>query len=95
MRIKLYNMMESVVKEALDDIMKQNDSFCKCEECQIDIIAIALNHLPPQYVGTRKGELYSKLNTLSNQFLSDAYREITKAIEIVKTKPNHETSPIS
>ncbi len=93
MRIRPYNMMENVVKDALEDIMKQNQTFCTCEECQTDIMAIALNQLPPKYVGTEKGELYSKLNTLSNQFLSDAYREITKAIEVVKQKPNHVTSP--
>ncbi|OEF96364.1 hypothetical protein BHF68_08440 [Desulfuribacillus alkaliarsenatis] len=91
--MQLYNVMERVVKEALDDVMKINDSFCKCQECQVDIMAIALNQLPPKYVGTRKGEVYSKLNTLSNQFNSDAYREITKAIEVVKNKPHHETTP--
>ena len=95
MRIKLYNMMETVVGEALQDVLQHEQDLCKCEECQLDIMAIALNNLPPTYVGTQKGELYSKLNALSNQFLSDAYREITKAIEVVKNKPHHKaTKPI-
>lgn len=92
MRVKLRNMMEDVVRDALDDVLEHEQDVCKCEECQLDIMAIALNNLPPKYAGTQKGELYSKLNTLSNQFLSDAYREITKAIAIVKNKPHHETT---
>lgn len=85
--------MERVVRDALDEVLIYNKEVCQCEECQVDIMAIALNNLPPKYVGTRIGEVYSKLNTLSNQFNTDAYREITKAIEIVKNKPHHEVTP--
>lgn len=90
MPVKLYNTMEGVVKGALQDIMAQKNDFCKCEECQIDIMAIALNSLPAKYVGTHKGEVYSKIATLSNQFNTDAYREIVKAIAVVNEKPRHE-----
>lgn len=82
--------MEKVVEDALADVLQQSNHVCDCEECKVDIMAIALNHLPPKYVGTRKGEVFTKLNTLSNQFNSDAVIEITKAIDIVNKKPNHE-----
>lgn len=89
MRIDIYNVMERVVKDALSDVTKSRDGFCKCEECQVDIMAVALNQLPPKYVATRKGEVFSKLTSLSNQFNSDAYTAVVKAIEIVNRQPHH------
>ena len=86
---QLKNYMEEVVfnliYEVLDDI-----NMCKCEKCVYDIAALALNDLPPKYIVTEKGELYSKVNTLKQQFEVDVIAAITKAAVIVKRKPRHE-----
>jgi competence protein ComFB len=80
--------MEEIVfgqmKEVLADI-----NMCTCEKCLLDIAAIALNDLPPKYVVTKKGELYSKINTLGQQFEVDVVSAITKAAVLVKRRPRH------
>lgn len=86
---QIKNYMEEVVfnlmKEVLDDI-----NTCKCEKCILDIAAIALNDLPPKYIVTEKGELYSKVNALKRQFEVDVIAALTKAAVLVKRNPRHE-----
>jgi len=85
---QLKNYMEEIVfaqiKEVLSDI-----NMCTCEKCLLDVAAIALNDLPPKYIVTDKGELYSKINALSQQFEVNVIAAITKAAVIVKRKPRH------
>ena len=82
------NYMEGIVfnmmNEVLDDI-----KMCKCDKCMLDIAAIALNDLPPQYTVTEKGELYSKINALRQQFEVDIISAVIKAAVLVKRTPRH------
>lgn len=87
--MKLYNIMEDEVKYAIDKILKTRKDICDCEKCRLDIEAIALNHLPPKYVVTEKGELYERANNLNLQFEADVVKEVAKAIEKVNRKPQH------
>lgn len=87
--MKLYNIMEDEVKYAIDKILKTRKDICDCEKCRLDIAAIALNHLPPKYVVTEKGELYERANNLNLQFEADVVKEVAKAIEKVNRKPQH------
>ena len=81
------NYMEEIVLSALDDILK-DINMCKCDKCKLDIAAKALNDLPPQYVVTQKGEMYSKVNNLRIQFEVDVISAITKAAILVKRNPS-------
>lgn len=85
----LKNYMEEIVFNQLKDVLKDINC-CTCEKCLLDIAAIALNALPPKYVVTEKGELYSKINMLKQQFEVDVIAAITKAAVIVKRRPRHE-----
>jgi len=86
---QIKNYMEEVVfsqlKEVIEDI-----NCCTCEKCMLDIAAIALNNLPPKYIVTPKGELYSKINSLKQQFEVDVIAAITRAAVLVKRNPRHE-----
>lgn len=86
---QIKNYMEEIVfnqlKEVLEDI-----NVCTCEKCLLDIAAIALNDLPPKYIVSEKGELYSRINTLKQQFEVDVISAITKAAVLVKRKPRHD-----
>ena len=62
---------------------------CTCDDCRNDMIAYALNQLPPKYVATRKGEVYSKTFILRNQHRTDIMAALTKAAKIVKENPRH------
>ncbi len=87
--LQMNNYMEEIVDDMLDDILEDMNA-CNCERCRIDIAAKALNDLPPQYIVTRKGEVYSKINNLRMQFEVDVISAITKAAILVKRNPNHE-----
>ncbi|WP_010252563.1 late competence development ComFB family protein [Acetivibrio cellulolyticus] len=86
---QIKNYMEEIVfslmKEVLDDI-----NVCSCEKCILDIAAIALNDLPSRYIVSERGELYSKVNSLKQQFEVDVIAAITKAAVLVKRRPRHE-----
>lgn len=83
------NYMEDCVIDMMEEVMK-GMNVCTCEKCQMDIAAIALNSLPPKYVVTRKGQLFTKLSVLQQQFDVDIISAITKAAVIVSKKPRHD-----
>lgn len=86
---QIKNYMEEIVFSQMKDIL--NDiNVCTCDKCLLDIAAIALNDLPPKYIVTEKGELYSKINTLGQQFEVDVVSAVTKAAVLVKRKPRHD-----
>ena len=82
------NIMESLVE---DEFNRAGTSLgcCSCDACRNDVIAYALNLLPPKYVATRKGEVYSKTYILRNQHFADIMAALTKAANVVKEKPRH------
>ena len=80
--------MEEVVFNLIDGVL-DDINMCKCELCVKDIAALALNSLPPKYIASEKGELYSKVNSLRNQFEVDVISAITKAAVLVKEAPRH------
>ncbi len=84
----LKNYMEEVVLNLIEGVL-DDINMCKCELCKMDIAALALNDLPPKYIATEKGELYSKVNSLRNQFEVDVIAAITKAAVLVKRAPRH------
>jgi len=86
--IQLKNFMEEVVFSMIPGVIEKMP-VCKCEKCQMDIAAIALNNLPSKYVVTEQGQLYSKVDTLKTQFEVDVISAITKAAVIVGRNPQH------
>ncbi|MFS0575548.1 late competence development ComFB family protein [Sporosarcina sp. 179-K 3D1 HS] len=44
------NVMEDVVRDVLLKYQSQLHLTCKCERCFDDIMALALNQLPPRYI---------------------------------------------
>lgn len=87
--IFLKNYMEDVVLSYLDEVLSKYPEICQCEICKHDIVAIALNNLPPKYVVREEGELYSKVDTLDNQYRIDVISALTKAVMTVKDHPRH------
>jgi len=87
--MELRNLVQDEVLFLLDKVLKDIDDICKCDQCKLDIAAIALNNLKPKYVVTEKGYVFSKTDSLKPQFNTDIVTEITKAIEKVKKNPRH------
>jgi competence protein ComFB len=86
----LKNHMEEVVFNQMKVVL-QDIKMCQCEKCKMDVAAIALNDLPPKYVVTEKGVLFSKIDALQQQFEIDVTAAIIRAALLVRKSPWHET----
>ena len=84
------NFMEDIILEKMPQVLKNMPDICKCERCNMDRLAHALNNSPPKYVITTKGKLYAKLNVLQGQFDVDVIRAITDAAVRVDKSPRHD-----
>ncbi len=84
----LHNLMEDSVQQVVADLITKAD-ICTCEQCRMDVAAIALNSLPPRYVVTNKGASYARADLLEMQKYVDVVGAVTKAINLVREHPRH------
>jgi competence protein ComFB len=84
------NYMEDIVKRNIDEQYEQRRDICKCDLCRLDVYALAINRLPPQYVVSDRGHIFTKLKEMEDQFNADVTREVLKAIDFIKTRKRHE-----
>ncbi len=87
--MQLINFMEDAVKRVFEELLKEPTyrSIQFDEKTKLDIIAFTLNHLPPRYVVSEKGHLYTRVDELRQQFKTDIIVELTIAINQVKANP--------
>jgi len=83
------NYMEDCVIDLLPKVLDTLD-VCKCERCRMDILAYALNELPPKYVVSPKGVIYTKLEVMHMQFDADVTSALAMGAKIVKENPRHD-----
>ena len=86
----LRNLTEDIVISKLDTLIDRLDC-CKCDLCRLDIASYTLNRLPSKYVATTQGELLSKISLIDNDFSIRVTTELTKAIQVIKEHPRHES----
>lgn len=86
---KPVNLTEFLVEQVLNEQLAKRKEICTCPICRADIMAIALNNLPPRYVNTDKGELFTRASVLNSQLATDILVEVSKAIEHVIKQPRH------
>ena len=87
--VKMKNYMEDIVIDMLPSIFASMD-VCQCDRCKLDVAAYALNKLPPKYVVTQKGHLYTKLSAMHQQMDVDVISVITQGAALVAGNPRHE-----
>lgn len=87
--MEIHNYMEDLVEDILENLLSKRDDVCNCKKCKSDIAALALNKLPCKYVVTQKGRVYTKLAELELQLRIDIVKELVKAMERVKSSPQH------
>ncbi len=86
---ELKNHTEIAVLHALQDFLRSNTITCACEQCQADIMAMALNRLPARYYVSLRGEI---LMQWESQALPDQARvmtDVVRAAQLVSAKPSH------
>lgn len=82
------NVMEILVEEKVEEMWK-GKSGCRCNECREDVIALTLNHMPPQYVVSHEGELYTKMKHVDARSLFEITKQIAVAMNIITSSPRH------
>lgn len=88
--MEVKNCMEKFVIDNIDGVLGKYPGVCGCEKCRRDICILALNHLPPKYVATDKGDTYTRLTLCTQEHMMAIVQELAKAIEIVSHNPRHE-----
>lgn len=89
----VYNYTENAVRrmlpEVLKDYLKTRPRTCTCDRCKDDITALALNQLPPHYVASEEGAIFTSVSFEQIGGKAQVVAAITGAIEQVTKKPRH------
>ncbi len=88
--VKVINVIESMVWEAMDSVLEQKPGICRCEKCRADIAAYALNQLNPHYAASKLGEVLVKTGALDRDMNVAILVALTEAMEKVGANPRHE-----
>lgn len=83
----LINLMEETVLRKIDQLWP-GTSYCKCEQCRLDIATYALNRLPAQYVQSMKGKVLYRFESNSMQRDIEVTVAVGQGIEIVGKSPH-------
>ena len=87
MGLNYHNLMEDIVLQHVDRILEADG--CCCDICKSDVIAYALNHLPPQYVVTDTGRMMVKLKNCDSQIRTDVLAALSNAVKLIRDNPRH------
>ena len=85
------NIMQLLVEEKADHYMGLF-GLCRCSRCRNDVLALALNQLPPKYVVMPVHELTSRLSIYEGRFSSAVTAQILRACKEVLEHPRHDIS---
>ena len=78
-----------VIREVESQIEKLPD-MCLCNECIVDIAAIALNNVKPLYRFSLLGTLYASQAMTEQGYADSIKNAVTEAIVRVKNNPAHD-----
>lgn len=89
MEYKLVNIMEDKVLYTITKAAPELKC-CVCSKCKTDLAAYVLNRIPPKYVDTEKGALYTRANHMGSEFDTKILLEVTHAVNAIGKAPNHD-----
>lgn len=56
--MRVYNVMELVVRDVLQEYKDQLNMTCTCDRCMKDVLALTLNKTQPQYIVDEANSAY-------------------------------------
>ena len=68
--------------------MKNDESICRCSDCVLDIIGLALNNVKPLYKTSLKGVVYTT-SGVDEKYIKAVEDSVRYAIEKIKNNPSH------
>ncbi|MFZ5623950.1 MAG: late competence development ComFB family protein [Gemmatimonadota bacterium] len=81
------NLVEEHVLQAYDALVGHFPAFCGCDVCRSDVLAYALNRLPPRYVSTLEGLVVSEVSLERQQAQADISVVVMEAVRMVMRSP--------
>jgi len=89
----LKNEAENLV---LKDLGRQLESFpdqvCRCNDCGLDMAAMALNTIKPLYRVSLLGKLYTETAMSEQDYATSVREAVFNAIEKVRKNPSHDVN---
>ena len=79
-----------VVREMELQLKSEPESMCRCNECVVDIAAIALNSVKPLYRFSLLGTLYASQAMTEQSYADSVKSAVSKAIDKVRRNPAHD-----
>ncbi|MDR2079810.1 MAG: late competence development ComFB family protein [Treponema sp.] len=81
-------------KLVLDELERQLDQYqgqiCLCNDCVVDMAAMALNSVKPLYRFSLLGTLYASQAMSEEAYAASVREAVSGAIEKVRTNPSHD-----
>lgn len=89
----VYNVMEEVVHDVLQQYEKDLHLTCNCDRCKDDIMAIALNEIKPHYIVNSKHSPYIRAaHVTDRQSATNILSTVAKAARLVSASPRCENA---
>ena len=79
-----------VIHELEKQLEKESEETCRCNECVVDMAAVALNSVKPIYRFSLLGTLYASKAMNEMSYANSVQKAVSKAIEKVKKNPAHD-----
>lgn len=85
--------MEEMVRDTLDRLMTELGELASNEKVKLDVMALALNQLPPRYVVSTRGEVLSRLLVEAPQAQAEITAVLMQAIDHIRQNPANAPVP--
>jgi competence protein ComFB len=87
----LVNEAETLVLNELDrQLNVYNGVICKCDECLLDMAAMALNKVKPLYRVSLLGSIYASHAMDEASYARSVWEAVSQAIDKVRKNPSHD-----
>ena len=79
-----------VIKEVGRQLESYSSPICKCNECVVDMAAVALNMVKPLYRVSLLGTMYTSHAMDEKEYAASVRNSVYSAIDKVRKNPSHE-----
>jgi len=73
-----------------DDDGAEGEEFCRCEDCVLDMAAMAFNAVKPIYRFSLLGSLYAAQAENDEEYAESVKQAVANAVARVKSNPSHD-----
>ena len=89
---ELKNEAEQIVLQELEKQLDelQDEEFCRCGDCVVDMAAMAFNAVKPIYRFSLLGSLYAAQAMNDGEYAESVKQAVAQAISRVKSNPSHD-----